>query len=129
MAGLLDDGVARYSLDASRTQSRRVCPRQAAGETRIAATVMAKSVVGQERKPHMLWALLTSHLRLHMQCSIRVVCAREEDEGGENRESNFSLAQALAAINQELVQRTFTPYFWVMGGTMPFIRKYSTICP
>src|ERR1700758_2794304 len=104
MAGLLDDGVARYSLDASRARSRRVSPRQAAGETRNAATVMAKSVVGQERKPHMLWVPLTSHLRLHMQCSMRVVRGREEDEGGENRESNFSLAQALAAINEELVQ-------------------------
>ncbi len=25
--------------------------------------------------------------------------------------------------------RTFSPYFCVTGGTMPFIRRYSTNCP
>ena len=26
-------------------------------------------------------------------------------------------------------QRTFTPYFCVNGGTIPFKRRYSTSCP
>jgi hypothetical protein len=26
-------------------------------------------------------------------------------------------------------QRTFSPYFWDIGGAIPFIRRYSTICP
>jgi hypothetical protein len=25
--------------------------------------------------------------------------------------------------------RTFSPYFWVNGGTIPFKRRYSTSCP
>jgi len=25
--------------------------------------------------------------------------------------------------------RTFNPYFWVIGGTRPFMRRYSTSCP
>jgi hypothetical protein len=25
--------------------------------------------------------------------------------------------------------RIFSPYFWVIGGTMPFKRRYSTSCP
>jgi len=28
-----------------------------------------------------------------------------------------------------LTYRTFSPYFWVAGGTIPFIRRYSTSCP
>jgi hypothetical protein len=36
---------------------------------------------------------------------------------------------AYDAATGGLAQRTFSPYFCVIGGTTPFIRKYSTSCP
>ena len=31
--------------------------------------------------------------------------------------------------NREEIYLTFKPYFCVMGGTIPFMRRYSTNCP
>ena len=58
--------------------------------------------MGQERKPHILGVSSQDHVRLHTQCSNRPVFQCEEDEGGENRESKFSLAQPPEAINAEI---------------------------
>ena len=63
---------------------------------------MAKSGVGQDIKPHMLWVSCPDHVRLHSQCSNRLKIECEDEEGGEIRESEKSLAQGGKAINQEV---------------------------
>jgi len=63
---------------------------------------MAISGVGQDIKPHMLWVSQLNHVRLHSQCSNRLKIECEDEEGGEIRESETSLAQGGKAINQEV---------------------------
>ena len=70
-----------------------------AGKARIAATVTAKSGVGQDIKPHMLWVSYPNYVRLHTQCSNRLELECEDEEGGENCESAKSLAQGAKASN------------------------------
>ena len=44
------------------------------------------------------------HVKLHTQCSKHTDFRGKEDEGGENRESKFSVAHTLAPSNKEVVQ-------------------------
>lgn len=115
-SGWLDAPVGTvYQLDALPQLPRRKPPRQANGEARIAATVTAIYHAGQDIKPHMLWVSRPHHLILNTQCSTCREFGCEEDEGGENRESNKSLAQACGAINDEL-RRCFFPQLRSVRG-------------
>lgn len=58
--------------------------------------------MGQDIKPHILWVSRPDHVRLHTQCSNRLEIGYEDEEGGENRESEKSLAQGGAASNWEI---------------------------
>ena len=108
-SGWLDAPVGPvYQSDALPQPPRRKPPRQANGEARIAATVTAIYYAGQDIKPHMLWVSRPDYLILNTQCSTCLEFGCGKDEGRENRESNKSLAQADAAINDEL-RRCFFP--------------------
>jgi hypothetical protein len=45
-----------------------------------------------------------------------------------NVKENAASKNSLALCKRQL-HRTFNPYFCVMGGTSPFMRRYSTIWP
>jgi hypothetical protein len=72
------------------------------GEAQIRATVTAKSRRGQVRKHYIWYGLLLNPVRLNTQCSTSRQIEWEEDEGGENRESEISLAQVAGNDNGEL---------------------------
>ena len=100
--GWLDAPDPVYHLDAwPQAPARKPSPPRAR-KAWIAATVTAKSGVGQDIKPHMLWVSRHDHVRLHTQCSNRLEIGHEDEEGGENRESGKSLAQRDAASNWEI---------------------------
>lgn len=92
-------------------------PGKQTGKHGIAATVTAIYRAGQDIKPHMLWVSRPDHVILNTQCSTCIEFGREEDEGGENRESNKSLAQGGGAINDEL-RRCFFPQLRFAPGVL-----------